>query len=448
MSRRALSFLVVLGLFVLGACTESDLTLSSERRIDTDDPTEFDTTDTDDVIDAALDDLADYWSETLPAVYGESFEPPAGGLIAYGPSEGELFECGGVSVTYDEVAANALYCPDEDLIAWDRVELMPGLQEQFGPLTVGIVMAHEYGHAIQARGDVEGSTVALELQADCFAGAWVADVADRIDVFRIDGTALDEAIGGFLELRDTVGVDASDPNAHGSGFDRVSAFQDGFDSGADLCATYEDDLPTVVAIPFTESDLLTGGNLPIEQLLEPLLLDLESYFSALVVDQGGTWTPVPEIVAVDDTTDQVDCGSETYADDELDDLSLYCVADNSIYLDTEDLIPGLAEIGDFAVGGEISRLYAIAAQSQLGLLADAAEPGLHADCLNGTYAAAAFAETIVPTQELRLSAGDIDEIITAFLVFGGEESSDTAFERTAALRIGFLGDVGDCDRYL
>ena len=38
-------------------------------------------------------------------------------------------------------------------------------------------MAHEYGHAIQARlGLDDQPTVVLEQQADCFAGSWIADI--------------------------------------------------------------------------------------------------------------------------------------------------------------------------------------------------------------------------------------------------------------------------------
>ena len=42
----------------------------------------------------------------------------------------------------------------------------------------------------------------------------------------------------MLLLRDAPGQSAADPSAHGSAFDRIGAFQDGFESGAEQCATY------------------------------------------------------------------------------------------------------------------------------------------------------------------------------------------------------------------
>jgi len=47
-------------------------------------------------------------------------------------------------------------------------------------------------------------------------------------VFEVTAADMDTALAGVLDLRDTPGTSNIDPNAHGSGFDRVSAFQDGF----------------------------------------------------------------------------------------------------------------------------------------------------------------------------------------------------------------------------
>ena len=73
-------------------------------------------------------------------------------------------------------------------------------------------------------------TVTKELQADCFAGAW-ARHAQQDKGFDVSSKDLDAALAGILDLRDTPGTSDIDPNAHGSGFDRVGAFQDGFDTG-------------------------------------------------------------------------------------------------------------------------------------------------------------------------------------------------------------------------
>lgn len=426
-------------LAVLGAaCTESDLVIDARFDPLDRDPVVGDVADADDVVAVALADVETYWETELPDTYGIDFEPLEGGLVPYGP-DSPLPECGQVQLRYEDIAENALYCPDEDLVAWDRVALMPDLNERFGPLTVGIVMAHEFAHAIQNRADVEGTTVTLELQADCFAGAWVDDVDDRLELFRTDGDALDSAIGGFLELRDSVGVSARDPAAHGSAFDRVSAFQQGFESGPEVCASFETSPPVVVAIPFgSVTDLENEGNLPVDDLLEPLRQDLESFYGTLLERLGVAWRPLT-IELVDPARDEVECGGEILSGRDLELASFYCSPDAVVYLDGADLVPALAEIGDFAVGGELARQYSFAALDQLG---SGGELGRQADCLTGAYVAAEFEQTI-PEQQLVLSPGDIDEILTAFLAFG--EQGATAFERTSDFRVGFEDGAAACE---
>ena len=49
-------------------------------------------------------------------------------------------------------------------------------------------------------------------------------------------------MAGFLELRDEVGVVRADhPAAHGTGFDRIGAFVEGYEHGASRCAAYPDE---------------------------------------------------------------------------------------------------------------------------------------------------------------------------------------------------------------
>ena len=448
MRRRSLLSLLVVALLA-AACTQSELGFDADGPVrPAPDVPEGDVlTDPDEVADAALADLEAYWADALPDVYGVPFEPLAGGYVPYGP-DAPLPACGPEPLRYDQIAENALYCPAEDLIAWDRVNLTPDLQQRFGSLTVGLVMAHEFAHAVQARAGVRGTTVTLELQADCFAGAWVDDVDDRIATFHTGADALDSAVAGLLELRDAIGVAGYDANAHGSGFDRVSAFQQGFEDGPEACATYQDDPPAVVAIPFgSANDAASGGNLPLDELFDPLVADLESFYAALFDDLGETWDPVGGFDAVDPADGAVECGDEEIEPDELELAAFYCVADDTAYMDGDELIPALFEIGDFAFGGELARIYAYAAQEQLDVdPAGDVAAGLHADCLTGVFASAAFLER-VPEQRLWLSPGDLDEIIIAFLAFGGEEGA-TAFERTAAFRAGFVEGVAPCDDLL
>ena len=126
-------------------------------------------------------------------------------------------------------------------MAWDAQTLFPRLTEQFGEFAPALVLAHEWGHVIQGRIGFETyQTVYLEQQADCFAGAWAAHVASDASDLQLSASDLDRALAGLLQLSDPVGIDGSQQGAHGNGFDRVSAFQDGVENGAASCAGVPD----------------------------------------------------------------------------------------------------------------------------------------------------------------------------------------------------------------
>lgn len=414
--------------------------------------------DVDTIVKAALLDVEAFWDRSYEDVYGDPYEPIGGGFWAYGPDT-ELPPCGSEPFSYRDIAANAFYCPSDDLIAWDAVNLVPGLYDEFGGFTLGIVFAHELGHAIQARADLlQLPTIVTELQADCFAGAWTADVADGgSEYFELTLQDLDKAVAGFLTLRDTVGTDASDPAAHGTGFDRIGSFAEGFEQGLDACATYPDrfanDELVIVEIPFTsQEDFERGGNLPLEELIPPLLADLEDFWTVVFGEIGLTWQPVADVVGIDPDVDSITCG-ETLSGEALVNAAFYCVDDNTVYIDAVHLVPSLNEIGDFAVATEIARQYAYAAQVQLGNLENDRASNLQADCFAGIYAASGFLGNR-EDQQLFLSPGDLDEAVIAFLQRSdttadpeeaGEVSVGTAFERFDAFRTGFMEGFEACE---
>jgi predicted metalloprotease len=418
------------------------------------------------VADRAVEDVTAYWERTYPEVYGSEFVPVAG-FYPYGPGT-ELPPCGSPPPRYEEIAENAFYCPDADIIAWDEVALLPKLNDDYGAFTVAIVIAHEFGHAIQDRFVTFDRTVDLELQADCFAGAWTAYVAagdsESFDPGDID---LDRTVAGMIAIRDQPGISPDEPFAHGSGFDRIAAFQDGYENGAQKCEEYADENVDrrTAEIPFDTSpgstDVQTGGNFPLddgpgapdgEGLLTRLERDLNNFYARLFDELGREFVPVADLVMVDPAADSVQCGGGTLSGADLDGAAVYCEDENVVVLDRVGLVEDLnREIGDFAVASEVARLWALAAQIQLGV-ADGDRAELQADCLTGRWAAWTF-----PTEEngrrtsesgeLIISAGDLDEGIQGVIFIEAVDQDQSVFDRTTALRTGFFGGFRECEEY-
>jgi predicted metalloprotease len=407
----------------------------------------------DDVVEAALLDTEAFWERNYEDLYGEEYEPISGGFWAYGPDSDQP-PCGKPAPDYADIAENAFYCPSDDLIAWDNENLVPGLYDEFGGFTLGIVFAHEFGHAIQTRAGVEGDTIMTELQADCFAGAWAADVGEgNSDYFELALDDLDKAVAGFLSLRDGVGTGADDPSAHGTGFDRIGSFVEGFEQGLERCAAYPDDYAdgslVVTEVPFTdEEDFERGGDLPLEEAIDLAHNDLEDFWSVIFDEQGLTWTPVTGLVPVDPDNDEITCGDTTLSGDDLVNASFYCIADDTIYIDAVNLVSNLYDIGDYAVATELARQYAYAAQVREGNEENSLGSNLQADCYAGLYASSGFLVNR-ENQQLVLSPGDLDEAVIAFLLTSDEASAEeigvgTAFQRFDAYRAGFVGGLDAC----
>ena len=125
---------------------------------------------------ATTTDLAAWWAEQYPEVYGERFVPLEGSIYAAYPRRRDALPgCGAQRTTYEEVHEFvAFYCGDGDFIIYDDGpnSLLTQLAAEFGPATIGIVLAHEYGHAIQQRNGVLNkrlATIVTEQQADCFS---------------------------------------------------------------------------------------------------------------------------------------------------------------------------------------------------------------------------------------------------------------------------------------
>ena len=467
MVRRAMPAAVAAALVLVAACaqesTDSPLVAPTPREPGPGEQPQTPET-LDEVVAASIRDIEAFWADTYPATYDGPLEPLEGGYHAYGPHT-PLPPCEGLR-SYEEIARNAFYCPENDLIAWDQVALFPELEAQFGPFTVSLVLAHEFAHAVQLRAGFLGrdDTIATELQADCYAGAWTAWLAGgNSPSFAVTEERLDSSVAGMIAIRDVPGTGADDPRAHGSGFDRIGSFQDGFRRGAQRCRDYpqlyERNELAVVQMPFMSADdAARGGNLHLEDKgpdnpgLYTLSEDsLERFYAALFQDLGTPWEPVDDLVLVEPERDSVRCGGTELSDSELEFISVYCAAENIVLLDEAGLIASLYEIGDFAVAAEIGRRWAVAAQLQLGSSDDTTNSSLQADCLTGIWASAMFPDAAGQTElgDAVLSPGDLDEVIMGFLTYGNttDDEVGTAFDRASALRSGFVGGIDACERY-
>ena len=99
-----------------------------------------------------------WWELTYPEVYGEPWQPLQGDVYAAYPERpDDLPGCGEPRTSYDDVQEFvAFYCGLGDFVVYDDGEngLLAELADKFGAGTIGIVLAHEYGHAIQQRSGV------------------------------------------------------------------------------------------------------------------------------------------------------------------------------------------------------------------------------------------------------------------------------------------------------
>jgi predicted metalloprotease len=126
-----------------------------------------------------------------------------------------------------------------DLAFYDELRRRFGAPGDFAQ---AYVIAHELGHHVQnlkgllGRGEV--SSVKIELQADCLAGAWAksADARGLVEVGDLD-EALNAAaqIGDDTIQRKTSGRVQPETFTHGSAAQRSGAFRQGYQGGAPAC---------------------------------------------------------------------------------------------------------------------------------------------------------------------------------------------------------------------
>ncbi len=348
---------------------------------------------------------------------------------------------------------------------------MPQLHNQLGDAVIGLVFAHEWGHAIQQRAGVDSQsvpTITAEQQADCYAGAWTAHLSrGENPALKFTDADLKKALVGMIAVRDAPGAVSSDPAAHGSAFDRVGALQDGFLHGVAKCATYIANPPPTIQFPFSPDELATrgdrAGDAPFEdqptttdQSTSPGIFQLVEQslkvFWPFELAKTGTAFTVPTLEAVDDLS-KAEC--DTIPSDATTLGAFYCKQNNKVFYDEALAKNQYDKIGDFGPATIVSVAWAEAVQDAQGSNLTGEDRALQDDCLAGAWTHDVIpgqAEEPNDEQQTVLSPGDLDEAVQSLIARADEHTDDNVvgspFERVDAFRTGVLNGLAGCQARL
>jgi predicted metalloprotease len=409
----------------------------------------------DDFLTKALTDIQHWWVGEFPKVYGKPFQPMRGKIYAgYPERTTEIPGCETQRpTTYDDIHQfSAFYCAQGDFMVYDDGPdgLLNKLADQFGPSILGVVFAHEFGHAVQNRAGIlqnELPTITTEQQADCFAGAWVAHVASGGgEGITFSDADVRSGLVAMIQVRDPKGIDQFTEGGHGSAFDRVGAFQVGFTEGAARCAQLIDHPLPLVPNTFQAGES-GDGDAPYgygeSEIVGRLVKDLNDYWSS---DVNGVTVPPLTVVPVQ-AADDVDC-PQPFGDLRMG--AVYCPATARVFLD-EPLAKDLyTRFGDFVVGYILGGAWSEAAQIALHSPLQGEQRLLVDDCMTGGWTKTILPDENGDTQRSgeKVAPGDLDEAIQAALVLGDESANDdqpgTGFEQIAQFRQGVLDGLDAC----
>ena len=194
-----------------------------------------------DVVGTNIDDV---WKTKI-----QGYQPPTVTLYEQGTSTG----CG-----FGQAAMGPFYCPTDrhvylDLSFWSQLETDLGASS--ADFARAYVIAHEYGHHIQtltglseqvrtaqqrASGQAEANrySVALELQADCYAGVWARNAAAAsngevaLEAGDLEaGMQTASAIGDDTLQQEAGGRVRPETFTHGTSAQRMEALRKGLTTG-------------------------------------------------------------------------------------------------------------------------------------------------------------------------------------------------------------------------
>jgi uncharacterized protein len=184
------------------------------------------------------------WNDVFPQEFGEQYQEPQLVLFSGSDQSG----CG-----FATAATGPFYCPMDNSVYID-LTFYDQLSNQFGAsgdFAMAYVIAHEVGHHVQnlvgtsdkvhqARqqlSEEEGNrlSVALELQADFYAGVWANHAQEMEDI--LDPGDIEEALNAANAIGDdrlqkqSQGRVVPDAFTHGTSEQRMYWFKKGFETG-------------------------------------------------------------------------------------------------------------------------------------------------------------------------------------------------------------------------
>lgn len=209
-------------------------------------------------VDTILTNISDVWTVEFKK-QGRTYEEPSP-LVLYEGATGT--QCG-----LGQSAMGPFYCPLDRRVYLD-LTFYRELSDRFGApgeFARAYVIAHEIGHHVQqldgtgdkvrraeqaAGSEAEANTysVALELQADCYAGVWAAHASEvsggKVAMEAGDlesGLKAAASIGDDTLQKQTQGRVVPDSFTHGSSVQRVTWLKRGYDSGnPKACDTFSE----------------------------------------------------------------------------------------------------------------------------------------------------------------------------------------------------------------
>lgn len=196
------------------------------------------------MVDAVLVDTEDVWKKIFDE-NGMTYKEP--NLVLF--SDGVETGCGSATS-----AAGPFYCPADQKVYMD-LEFFKELQSRFGAkggdFAIAYVIAHEIGHHVQTllgtsqkvremqqgMGQAEANrlSVALELQADFYAGLWAHYNEKNLQFLEAgdieEALSAAQAVGDDAIQKRTQGHVVPDSFTHGTSAQRMEWFMKGFEGG-------------------------------------------------------------------------------------------------------------------------------------------------------------------------------------------------------------------------